>query len=72
MQYKKYWTCIWHDNLYWVIIKIYYFTKIQNRHDTKIMLNSNKPKAKQSKLERLMHQQILVIFFLQVFLLRDF
>ena len=37
------------------------------RHDTKIMLNSNKARPKQSKLEKMMQQQILLIFILQVF-----
>lgn len=40
-------------------------------HDTKIMLNSIKARPKQSKLERLMQQQILYIFILQVFILNN-
>ena len=35
-------------------------------HDTKIMLNSIKARPKQSRLEKQMQQQILLIFILQV------
>ena len=38
---------------------------ISLRHDTKIMLNSVKSRAKQSKLEKAMNKEILVVFVLQ-------
>lgn len=38
-----------------------------NGHDTKIMLNSVKARAKKSKVELIMNRQIIVVFVLQVY-----
>ena len=37
-----------------------------NGHDTKIMLNSVKARAKKSRIELIMNKQIIIVFFLQV------
>lgn len=39
-----------------------------NGHDTKIMLNSVKARAKKSRVELIMNNQIIVVFVLQVFI----
>ena len=38
------------------------------RPESKIMMNSVKPRTKRSKVERLMNKQIIVIFILQILL----
>lgn len=35
-------------------------------HESKIMLNSTKARAKDSKLQRLMNKQIIIVFLFQV------
>ena len=53
----------------WVIknkLNFYFYKINKTRHDTKIMLNSVKARAKKSRVELKMNKEIILIFFLQV------